>query len=406
MRDGKVNVEKRSMEELDSAGTSGDGTGNVVIRLLSGSLKGCEYILLPGVTLFIQRQESDLAQSSGMVDLPPNTIVIPTDRDGVNFEIELGAASDDAVVVRTLGESTRAWQIPFHTIGEVGPLRFCIKPAGADWRPGLLGAATSDSGRAVRRSSMTPIACMIAILATLAVLIWMWGDVRGEDEVADIATLIAGDPDNYQIVPVEGSTVVHVFSKTDRNASWARQAVARHALSQQVLVTTIHAEEMRIQALMQERYPDIAFHRIELADARRPVLMISEERTSLSAESRRALSGQLKAWMPYAQAPRIHAWKDAAIENQAAAGIDRLGLPYVRERTSNSVIFRVVGPLDDANRHRMQQLIADFQDNFGSRYIEFSTYLEDDWLKDKSYRFGSGGYVKVTPRHWLFPQTF
>lgn len=84
----------------------------LVLRLLNGSLKGCEYYLSAPITLFVAGGEEQTDRRHEPPSLPPETIFIPHHQGGVNFEIVIDTAAPPKSALRVLkddGISETPW---------------------------------------------------------------------------------------------------------------------------------------------------------------------------------------------------------------------------------------------------------------------------------------------------------
>lgn len=135
--------------ELPLEGQAPDSAEGAVLRILSGSLHGCEYRIQAGTTLFIVKPEQALMTGEIAPDLPDNAIVIPGDDAAENFELILGDPDSETFVVRRLGddgvdESTH----PYRALCEVGTLMLAVRPPEEEWVDPL-AQAPGDSAEPV-----------------------------------------------------------------------------------------------------------------------------------------------------------------------------------------------------------------------------------------------------------------
>lgn len=50
--------------------------------------------------------------------------------------------------------------------------------------------------------------------------------------------------------------------------------------------------------------------------------------------------------------------------------------------------------MDDGEILRTRQFINEYTQKWGSNYVQFAIELKDDWLKGRSFLYGSDGYIK------------
>ncbi|MFC6841808.1 PrgH/EprH family type III secretion apparatus protein [Xanthomonas theicola] len=389
-----------------------------VLRLLNGPLCGCEYRLGDGATLVVAAAASALLGSSGtqgggapaqMPDFPENAIVVAME-GGRNFEIVIDDNARDGFWLRVLEPRLEERAQAYQKVCRVGALAFAVRPAQADWAPGIssgMPASCAEGRRPPRRGTRLAKTQFgaIAALALLALGLALWMMLKDDTRVASVAATVAGSSDQYRLLKGRDGAI-HLFARSERDASWARQALAREGLAGSARVSTARAEEARLTKLLVETYPVVAFLRLKLDDPRKPVLVLSRQRGWIDGRTRQALTASLKAWMPYAQDIGIASWSDAMLDERARTGLDLLGIRYERVGNAGSVTYTVQSGLDDIELARLQEFTENFYRDFGARYVYFSVSLKDDWLKGKSFKYGAAGYVKLTPQHWFFPQPF
>jgi type III secretion system PrgH/EprH family protein len=386
-----------------------------VLRLLNGPLSGCEYHLNGDTTLVVAGAASTLLGAMAHKEaaerpvFPESAIVVPMD-GGSNFEIILDDNARDGFRLRTLAPQLEEYVRPYQEVCRVGTLAFAVRPADADWAPGIVDALPT----AAEPEDVTPrqrswlirmLLGVIALFALLALGLALWMTLKDNQRVAEVAAVVTGSSGQYRLL--KGSDgAIYIFADSERDVSWARQALTREGLIASARVSTLRDEELRLCKLLLESYPTLSFHRVKLANSARPVVVLSQERAHISSKERQALTASLATWMPYAESIGIATWSDAMLDEQARAGLDRLGIAYERVGNADSVTYTVQGSLNDIELARLQVFTDSFYRDFGTRYIYFSVALKDDWLKGKSFKYGGPGYVKMTQQHWFFPHTF
>lgn len=391
------------------------GPARAVLRLMNGPLCGCEYRLSQGATLVVAGAASTLLgivdgnEASALPAFPENAIVVPLE-GGRNFEIVLDDNARDGFRLRTLEPQPEEQVRPYQEVCRVGALAFAVRAMDADWAPGIVDApsvASEEEDAPPRQRSwlLRMLVGVIAMFALLALGLALWMTFKDNQRVAEVAAIVAGSSDQYRLLKGRDGTI-HIFADSERDVSWARQALTREGLAGSARVSTLRDEEVRLNKLLPESYPALAFHRVKLADPSKPVLVLSQERAQLSSQVRQALMASLAAWMPYAENISIATWSDALLDEQAKAGLERLGIVYERSDNADSVTYTVQSSLNDIELARLQAFTDNFYRDFGTRYVYFSVALKDDWLKGKSFKYGGPGYVKMTQQHWFFPHTF
>ncbi|KVO87657.1 hypothetical protein WJ81_15510 [Burkholderia ubonensis] len=379
-----------------------------VIRLLSGTLKGCEYRLEAGSTLFVVRTEQALMPLGAVPEFPDNAIVIPSEGASCNFEVLIDSEDGESFTLRRLyDEGAEEVLCRYQTACDAGAVMFAVRRASDAWEDTAFAVRGPDEARGTaaprKRGPGAMVVALVAIALAGAVAL---ASVTLDDEqaapVPDVASVIGGAPSDYAILPAQDGRVVHVFARTQRDAARARQALTRSGIAAGVEVRTLHDEEVRVRRLLLERMPGTAVHRVRLDDPARPTLVVSEERTSRASEVEAKLRDRLLGWMPYAKAVGIERLSDALVEQRAIAGIERIGATYERVASDAGVVLRIGGDLDDVGLAKLRRFIETFEKGFGAYYVSFVMDEKPEWMKGKSFKYGEGGYVKEERQHWYF----
>ncbi|QRO35241.1 PrgH/EprH family type III secretion apparatus protein [Chromobacterium violaceum] len=390
-----------TVEDINTSGRDA-----VVVRLLNSPLRGCEFTLQPGKTLFLVGPESALAADGLPPELPADSLFVPLAEGGVNFELLL---DNGCARLRTLGDEVTESEAPFNQPLSVGALRLALRPQHLPWQAEILngfeptGAPAAPSsatpGRAGRALLALGALCAVALLAAGGH--WLWNSQQRQ--VAELSALLGDDGQRFHVLPGRDG-VYYVAAADARDGVWARQSLLRAEFRQPVQIVEPAGESERVSRWLSESRPELAFYRLLLDDPRRPQLWISRQRSPLDEASRQKLASQLSALMPYAERVSIVPVDDEAASRQAEEGLSRQALPFTRNDQRDSVTFVIAGALDDGELQRARQFVDAYYRQWGGRYVQFAIELKDDWLKGKSFKYGSQGYVKLNSGHWYFPK--
>jgi len=381
-----------------------------IIRLLSGPLSGCEYRISQGITLVVAQRAKDLTgrqDDAEIPEFPENALVLAVE-GGINFELTISEEDTENFVLHSLLPEPVVTTHRYHESCQVGALQFSVRPIGTMWLPESVSvdsavATGQSSGRRPKLLMSLLVAVLVLTLGASAVKLWIVLSEKKQE--TRVAKIVSGSSEPFHMIRGRDGQM-YIFANTERDVSWARQALMREGLSESVQISTLHAEEGRITNLIQANYPSLNFHRIKLNDPAKPLLLMSEERGYVNEQTRRLLVANLMSWMAYADGINHAMWSDAMLETQAKSGLDRLGIPYARVNGENVINYNIEGNLDDIDLAKLHDFSGKFYRDFGKHYINFSVALKEDWLKGKSFRYGVSGYVKMAPQHWYFPQTF
>lgn len=413
----------------------------VVLRLLNGAMRGGEFALGAGVTLFVASPASALAGGAGQSDFPDNALYIPVEQDAVNFEVDVSAEPDQplAVTVRETGAGTEALPYSWCAVQPVGGLEIAIRPAGESWPEHILrhtgGTAAAEEFSASRDGDETqgpPIAAArpwyrhlpeyastgIGVAATVVLILgaaWWWQHKALPADAATaaatlaapsqqqlrLAKLLAGATGQYRVLPGRDG-LMYVFAKDIRDAGWARQALTRSGDDRDSRVLQTSMETARVSALLGRTEGPLAYHLLRLDDPLHPVLLLSSDRAPLDEAASSALEQRLKALLPYAATATVQKVADSTVARQAEAGLLRLGVHFDKTWHDDSMTFTMQGTAGDGQLQKIRSFVEQFYRQWGTRYVYFSVEMADDLRKGKSFGYGGSDYLKVAPSHWDF----
>ncbi|WP_260955015.1 PrgH/EprH family type III secretion apparatus protein [Pseudomonas citri] len=374
-----------------------------VLRILNGPLQGCEFLLSEGTTLFVVGAMDLLGGDAGSASIPAQTLFVPLEAGGCNFEVLADQATADGLPLRLLGESVEIRHCAFQARVQIGSLQIALRPEYQPWAPDCLGqgsdtpseAATFVSGRA---PWMRWGAAALA-LVVLAAMLGLWSMPQPKPET-DIRALITGASAQVQVLAGRDHAV-YVFVDSERDAGWSRQVLTRHnALSGKVLMRD--QERRRLEQVLVDQDPQLAWHFLDMRDPSTPRLLLSGQRNVVTPDKQARLLDTLLAAAPYADDVVVQIQDDKLLADLAQGGLQRLALPFSRIEHEDSVTFAVEGNLQDAELAATSQYVDDFYRRWGDRYVHFTVALKDDALKGKSFQTGPQGYVKTSASSWFF----
>ena len=377
-----------------------------VLRIFNGPLQGCEFQLTERRTLFVVGTQERFCDPDHPLSVPVDAIYVPLERDGLNFEILIKDNLDNGVFLRVLAEgSTDERVCSAQCLESVGGLRFALRAHDEAWDEAVLNAA--DQPQPVP-GAVTPSAAFprwgmgLAIVVVLALAVGGWLIAR-PNPVDDIQALIAGAGADF--VVLRGSDHrLYVFAASERDASWGRQVLGRNPIGSSTRLTTPYIESQRLERLLLDVEPALAYHRVDLSDPAVPRLLVSNQRNVLTPDRHQRLIETLLKAAPYARDVVIDGRDDWMLASQAEQGLVRLAVPYHRQAGPDGVTFSLEGSLQDTEIEAVRAYVSGFYQQWGDRYVHFAVELKDDWLKGKSFQYGPHGYVKMAPSSWYFPK--
>lgn len=222
-----------------------DKEKRIVVRLLNGVLRGCEFALFEGNTLFLSTDEETISKQYNGTQMPDNTIYIPAEQTNVSFEliVKLGDSCD--VYMREISDdgSPRV-VLSENEVITVGMQKFVWRNQHSEFSDVILSGEYPDSTK-VQSSTTSEIVkntksvwykTLAAVALVSAVFIAGYGYLTGTQRQLDnVATLLNFASDDYQIIYARDNWI-YVFAGTEKATDWAIQTMIRNPLRQQVNV--------------------------------------------------------------------------------------------------------------------------------------------------------------------------
>ncbi|WHS62134.1 PrgH/EprH family type III secretion apparatus protein [Pseudomonas sp. G2-4] len=374
-----------------------------ILRILNGPLQGCEFPLGEGTTLFLVGAVEVLGDGARAASVPTESIFVPLEEGGRNFEVLADQATANGLPLRLLGDSVEVRHCAFQARLQIGSLQIALRPEHQPWAPECLGLAPETPSNATASvSSRAPWMRWGAAGLALIVLVTVMGlwAVPGPAPETDIRALITGASAEVQVLPGRDHSV-YVFVASERDAGWSQQVLTRHnTLSGKVLM--VDQERRRLEQVLIDHDPQLAWHFLDLKDPSTPRLLLSAQRNLLTPDKQEKLFDTLLAAAPYARDVVVQMQDDKLLADLAQGGLQRLALGFSRVEHADSVTFAVEGNLQDSELAAARQYVDSFYRQWGDRYVHFTVELKDDGLKGLSFQTGPQGYVKTSASSWHF----
>lgn len=383
-----------------------------VIRLLNSPLRGCEFPLPQGKTLFIVKNEEELVNFEVAPALPLDTIYIPLAEGGINFEIRVNqeaAVDEETILLSELNEAGSSIDrtIYFNTPMNIGELSIAIRAENEEWSTEVLSSERDPKNKLKNVPKKNRFSllykftvCLVIAVGLFMATFWMWN--APQRQVAELSSLLGVEKQQFQVL-LGRDNIFYIVAKDERSHLWARQVIARGGYEKEALVVDNENENKRLTEWLSNNYPSMPFYRLHLNNPKNPQFWISRQRTSLDQEQRKKLVGELMKVFPYAESIDIVSIDDNVAISQAENGLKLQALPYTINKGTHNYTFLIRGSLDDGEILRTRQFINEYTQKWGSNYVQFAIELKDDWLKGRSFLYGSDGYIKKNSSHWYYP---
>ena len=262
-----------------------------VLRVFNGPLQGCEFNLAQHGNFFLVGPEARFCAVEHIPSVPEDVVYIPLDAGGCNFEVLLEDSARSGCRLRVLGPlGVEERSLAFQVLENIEGLQIAVRPVDEPWLEVLLLPAPlaphSPDLMQLPGSRAQQWGFGLALLLALGGAVFAW-QVSRPGAVSSVEALIRGT-DAEMTVLYGRDRAVYVFADSERQAGWGRQVLVRNGYSATQLLT-IYGERARLEALLLEQEPRLAFHRIDLADPAQPRLLVSAQR-KLVAKSMRLFS--------------------------------------------------------------------------------------------------------------------
>ncbi|QJU42310.1 PrgH/EprH family type III secretion apparatus protein [Serratia marcescens] len=385
----------------------------IIIRFLNSGLKDCEFSLTHGVTHFFVSDLETISQQPLKKNSHQEAIFVPMSAGGADFDVIVMDGCSEIECSRVmLKEADKPAIDVFHSVSNqiirVGELALAIRKQGETWHDDVVYYTEStDKGNfgprgIIDSKSLKKAICVLLALSVLFFFIFFFFNNQ-KSKVYDVSSILGDKQSDYRFVRGSDS-ITYVLSLNNADQKWAEQAFVRTPPPSVVKVLDIVAEEERLSRWLTAYWPSVKLLRIKLAEPKNFLLTLSKERGELAPHQREALIVAIKKYLPYIEAVNFNILSDQLLESYAEQGLKKIAVPYNKVHHQESVTFLIQGSINDSQLERVKSFVQDFEARWGVRYVQFVIELKKDWLQGKSFKYGSEGYVKVSPSHWYFPK--
>ncbi|MEJ2795733.1 PrgH/EprH family type III secretion apparatus protein [Iodobacter sp. LRB] len=386
-------------------------------KALSGPLNGVEFSLgREAYCICVGAKGEEDAQLAASLALTERTLFVLASAPQINFSLHLdedlaGDAFNATVYHPAQHEKI---QLKYNEIQAVGGLRFAIKRSDELWcdevlqgnGPQLLVAEAAAQPSKLACSPTTGIRRLGWVWWGLVLLILLllgggalaWNAQSSTPKVENIHKILHGSSNAYTVSLGRDQTYT-VFAQTERDALWARQALMRSSLHTAWRVTTAVDERRRLSPLLERE--GVMFFTLRFQAPLQPTILLSSTRMGNDASTQARVRSLLMQIMPYAEQVSMEWHSDAAVAEAAQDSLKRIGLEYRLQQGKKEIGLVSSVYAGDVRLAEFKRVTEAFYATWGDRYVHFNAELRDDWLKDKSFKYGQEGYVRMSPSHWL-----
>ncbi|WP_350262563.1 PrgH/EprH family type III secretion apparatus protein (plasmid) [Pantoea sp. BJ2] len=382
-----------------------EGTcGALVIRLLNTQLRDCQYEVGAEGLHFVVAPAKELEQDESLL-LSDTSILVPDEKLHARFHLRKNECGTLMLITDT-GER----EIPLQTIASHSQVFFAAKASSEDiWSdevqsfsvPTTVPAEKRNAHPLREKKNLLCIAGVFLLLCVAGLLWWLQGIEAREQ--SSLGNIISGKQAQYDIVRGTNNRL-YVVAQNFSDYVWADRALQRSKPDYKVSILLKNAETKRIAEKLKSEWPLLKFHRVNLDNIDSPEIILSLERNSSVGDALiENVRTELLNVMPYAKKVNFKKISDIVVSDLAEDGLKKKSITYVKSVNNDSVMFRIKGTLQDNELNELKGEVLQFNEQWQGMYVFYYVELENDWLKGKSFQYGSDGYVKITSGHWYFP---
>lgn len=383
----------------------------LVFRILSGKLAGCEFLLDNLHTVFMVTNDSTIETIHKGNLYPNNLIYIPyVDRE-YSFEIVVennALSSNGNITVREIndGNIDNGQTIALNEIYHVNDLSFAIRNMSDSFNAEVLHYRypiidiTAEKVLPVKKNylAITLFLLLILLLIGLCAYFYFTSEQR---KISKLSVLLRNDLEHYRISYGQDN-IIYLLASNERYVYHAKKLLNNSDDDNQVKVLSRKQQIKAISWWLRKNFPSAYFHSIELDKVEQPVISLSKERTNLADKEKSNIINKLKKDFLFVRNVVFQSISDKYIENISENGIKKLKINYKKIVSKNSITFFILDNLSDQEIQSIKLFINNFYQNWEKNYIYFTMELNSDWLQDKSYRYGSKNYIRTSPFHYYF----
>ncbi|AKC69007.1 PrgH/EprH family type III secretion apparatus protein [Pandoraea oxalativorans] len=381
-----------------------------VLRLLTGPMRGCEFALPPGVTLFVIGPSDPAFDRGWQTEMPPNAIYVPMDGEGGdNFEVLVDDAGREGLFVRVLNEGAGAEvAIDASQIARIGDVRVGVKRVDAAWsdevQRSLCAQARPDDevspARVRRRWQQAFWSCaVVVLLVASAFFYWRSEPQRQAQSVSEYLESLGG---RATVLPGNDGHLYVLTEDGDARNALARALGAEVMKREKLLLVALDEENARITQWIDTSRTEVLYFKLSLDDPAVPELWINRKQKGLSDVEMAQFRQALLERIPYAHRVNVTLHDETEANGEAEDALKRQMVPFLRTDTPEGVTFHISTELDDVQLRRLYGFMQTFEKRWGKRLVHFNVDLRDDWTAKQSYAYGPAAYVKDGPHQWRF----
>ncbi|CAM2144795.1 type III secretion system protein [Pararobbsia alpina] len=231
---------------------------------------------------------------------------------------------------------------------------------------------------------------VFSLVAAMAAL-GLFSNVAGtQPTLASVETAMQGAPARATVhVGRDGQP--YVLVQSERDATWATQALRRIGSTVTTSVRIERNEVDRIEALLERK--GVSFYVVRFDSPKQLSLVLSGDDSTLSPSADKLLRDEVLNSFPYIDEVRIDRYAVASIVAKARAGLDALDIRYRQTRHGGTTTFELDSAMDDARLAALGSFAQAFAHEWGTQGVRFIFEPASDGVPLRTMKIRTRGYV-------------
>lgn len=194
---------------------------------------------------------------------------------------------------------------------------------------------------------------------------------------------------------------IYVLTKTPSDAEWSEIALRKNNVaSSHIKIMSEPTEVARMETLLSGHI--IPFFDIKFTSAFTIHLMLSQERSAKFQNINKLIQNILRMNFPYLITINVQKISDDVVLANATERLKALGVYHQKDITADHVTFNISGDVDDFRLSTLRQQVNEFYTQYGDQYVKFIINLNEDPLRNRTFKTGANSYVVIPGNHWLY----
>ncbi len=194
---------------------------------------------------------------------------------------------------------------------------------------------------------------------------------------------------------------IYILASTEYEAAWSENALRKSNLFEDnIKILAQNVELTRMKTLLSQQV--VPFFDVKFTSASTLILLLSKERSEGNVSINQTIQKLLTQEFPYITTINIKRISDNIVIANAAERLKSMGFFFRKEMTPNHTTFSISGEMDDFQLETLRRQINEFYDQYGDQYVKFVINLNEDPLRNRTFKTGIDSYVVVPGNHWLY----